>query len=43
MDVDEVQRPFSSVSILMELPIDNIFQILKFADPADIFVFGQVN
>ncbi|KAJ7906331.1 hypothetical protein B0H13DRAFT_2662858 [Mycena leptocephala] len=41
MDVDEVQRPFSSVSILMELPIDNIFQILKFADPADIFVFGQ--
>ncbi|KAF7351309.1 hypothetical protein MSAN_01562400 [Mycena sanguinolenta] len=25
----------------MDLPLDNIFQILKFADPCDIFAFGQ--
>ncbi|KAF7360250.1 hypothetical protein MVEN_00753900 [Mycena venus] len=40
MDVD---KPFAAQfrSTLLELPIDNIFQILQFADPADIFVFGQ--
>lgn len=42
MDIDEVER-ISTVSILMELPVDNIFQILSFADPRDIFVFGQVS
>jgi hypothetical protein len=42
MDVDEVfATPLRSA--LFELPIDNIFQILKFADPTDIFAFGQVN
>ncbi|KAJ6470609.1 hypothetical protein C8R47DRAFT_1222509 [Mycena vitilis] len=41
MDVDEAERRFTGVSILLELPVDNIFQILKFADPADIFLFGQ--
>ncbi|KAJ6558056.1 hypothetical protein B0H19DRAFT_1261616 [Mycena capillaripes] len=40
MDVDGAQR-FSAVSILMELPVDTIFQILCFADPKDILVFGQ--
>ncbi|KAJ7790564.1 hypothetical protein B0H14DRAFT_3569320 [Mycena olivaceomarginata] len=40
MDVDEVfAAPLRSA--LFELPIDNIFQILKFADPTDIFAFGQ--
>ncbi|KAF7351311.1 hypothetical protein MSAN_01562600 [Mycena sanguinolenta] len=26
---------------LMDLPVDNVFQVLKFADPRDIFAFGQ--
>ncbi|KAF8186898.1 hypothetical protein K438DRAFT_1973098 [Mycena galopus ATCC 62051] len=39
MDIDEDPSAFRST--LLELPIDNIFQILKFADPADIFMFGQ--
>ncbi|KAJ7016003.1 hypothetical protein C8F04DRAFT_1185378 [Mycena alexandri] len=30
-----------NVSILKELPVDNIFQILSFSDPKDIFAFSQ--
>ncbi|KAJ6487825.1 hypothetical protein C8R45DRAFT_994446 [Mycena sanguinolenta] len=42
MDVDEIQRTFTAPLVtLMDFPVDNIFQVLKFADPRDIFAFGQ--
>ena len=40
---DEQPSSTPLTSTLMELPLDNIFQMLKFVDPADIFAFGQVN
>ncbi|KAJ7185710.1 hypothetical protein C8R46DRAFT_1061508 [Mycena filopes] len=52
MDVDKDPQLSSSdvhmppafhrnVSILKELPVDNIYQILSFSDPKDIFAFSQ--
>ncbi|KAJ7778196.1 hypothetical protein B0H16DRAFT_880412 [Mycena metata] len=38
----ETIYPFSrGVSILKELPVDNIFQILSFSDPKDIVAFSE--
>ncbi|KAK7044772.1 hypothetical protein R3P38DRAFT_2880784 [Favolaschia claudopus] len=43
MDVDDEHPYLPGPSFLNDLPVDNIFQILKFCDPVDLFSFGQTN